>query len=354
MRKPAIFKGLRDDKKAKDITLDIEKNIQPGREKLQQIKSEPADSNWPEVLTALQKGSRNTLKVDGNDLTLNGIEKVLWKDGNVTKADLINYYIQVAPHILPYLKNRPLSLYLKNNGIGAPGLYLKDTESHAPDFAKLFTTERKHKKAGKRDKIDYLICNNTATLIYLINLGCIDINPWNSRLPTPFNPDYLVIDLDPTNSPFEQVVETAKATKKVLDKLRLTAFLKTSGKTGIHIYLPCETAFSYPQARRITSRLCEMVHQIIPDITTIDDTIAKRGTKVFLDDNQNDEADTLASAYSVRPNHSPTVSAPLDWTEIKKKLTPEQFTLRNILQRIDKKGDLFNGIFELKERIRRY
>jgi bifunctional non-homologous end joining protein LigD len=188
--------------------------------------------------------------------------------------------------------------------------------------------------------IDYLVCNDKATLLYMVNLGCIDINPWTSRITNHQEPDFIIVDLDPSDDDFKKVIETAKAAKEVFDKHKLKAFPKTSGKTGLHLYLPC-TGFTFPQARTIAESLCKEIHLLVPDITTTEVTISKRGDKLYIDPNQNDEADTVAAPYSVRPNKIPTVSTPLDWKEVNKSLYPSQFTIHNIADRIEKKGDLF-------------
>jgi bifunctional non-homologous end joining protein LigD len=368
IRKPAIFKGLRTDKQAKEVYLETKepatfKKDSATKEKVianqhqistkadKPVASKNTESNWPELKAALSKGSTNTLEVEGQNLKLNNLEKKLWSDHQITKAKLIQYYIEMADYILPYLKDRPLSLHLKHLAIGAPGMYIKGMEGNQPAWADVFKTKRKHKKANRPDVIDYLVCNNTATLVYLINLGCIDVNPWNSRVQSPLNPDYIVIDLDPSVDNFNAVIESARVTKNVLDKLKLQAFVKTSGKTGMHIFIPVESVFTYPQARLFASRICELVHKQIPDITTIEDTVSLRGGKVFLDDNQNDEADTVACVYSVRPYHIPTVSTPLEWKEVKRGLDPSVFTINNTVKRLEHKGDLFADLLSKKIRL---
>jgi bifunctional non-homologous end joining protein LigD len=346
IRKPAIFKGLRSDKEPTEIRLDIATN--PPKKQRLPAKFSSIDSNWKAVKQSLELGSKNVITIDNHDIELNDIEKVLWQKQGITKGALINYYIKIAPYILPYLKDRPLSLHIKHHAVGAPGLYIKDMENNQPGWATTFTTVRKHKKQGKGDSIEYLVCNDLATLVWMLNLNCIDVNPWNSRVQTPQFPDYFVIDLDPTDSPFEQVVECAIAAKKVLDKYKLVGLAKTSGKTGMHIFIPVDPVFTFEQARMITSKICSFIQEEVPDISTVDDTIAKRDNKVFLDDNQNDYTDTVASAYSVRPYRIPTVSTPLHWKEINSRLDPTAFTIETIENRLKKKGDLYKKLFDKK------
>ncbi|MDQ6814463.1 MAG: non-homologous end-joining DNA ligase, partial [Bacteroidota bacterium] len=256
IRKPAIFLGFRNDKDPKEVVREVpisakdEKKVT--KEKAQataktakaerpatttQKVIETADnSNWPmienEAIT-----SQEVFNIEGRDVTITNIEKQLWRD--VTKSDLIIYYHNISSYILSYLKDRPQSLHIKNINAGAPGLYIKDMEGRQPAWADIFTTSRKHKKKGKRNLIDYLVCNNEATLLYLVNLGCIDINPWTSRTIHYQQPDFVIIDLDPSDEDFKKAVETAKAAKQFFDANKLKAFPKTSGKTGIHLYVPC-------------------------------------------------------------------------------------------------------------------
>jgi bifunctional non-homologous end joining protein LigD len=348
IRKPAVFKGFRTDKKAIEIKLDEPAQL-PGasvttgnKKKKQSIQNE--HSNWPELEQSFGGTTQNELTVEKHRLILNGIEKELWH--GVTKADLINYYISVADYILPHLRKRPLSLHIKHNGVYNEGMYIKGMEGRQPEWMETFEIKRKHRQSGRPAIIDYAVCNDKPSLIYLVNLGCIDLNPWSSRVESYENPDYLVIDLDPTNGPFGEVVDAAKISKMVLDNLGLTAFPKTSGKTGIHIVIPVEPVFTFTQARKIVSVLCAAIQEQVPEITTISDSISQRNNKVFLDDNQNDFADTIASAYSVRPFHAPFVSMPFEWKELNSSLQPSDFTIRNSLQRIRKKGDLHKALYD--------
>jgi bifunctional non-homologous end joining protein LigD len=302
------------------------------------------DSNWKEV-EAQKITSRQEFDIEGCTIELTNVDREIWE--GIPKAKLIQYYNEVSQVILPHLQQRPLSLHLKPVNAGAPGLYIKDMEGRQPSCAEVFTVERKHKKNGKRNTIDYLVCNNKATLLYVVNLGCIDVNPWTSRTASPMHPDFIVVDLDPSDEDFQKAVETARAAKQVFDELRLKAFPKTSGKTGIHLFIPC-TGFDFEQARQIAANLCDHVHAMVPDITTRKISKEKRGDKLFIDENQNDYTDTLASAYSVRPFHWPCVSTPLEWKELKQGLDQRNFTIDTISGRIEKKGDLFQEVLSTK------
>jgi bifunctional non-homologous end joining protein LigD len=339
IRKPAIFLGFRDDKKATDVVNEINSSAEP-LPKESKTERHDIENNW-QILENQKITSSGRFTIDGYNLTLTNVEKQLWK--GITKSDLIQYYNAVSSYILPYLKQRPLSLHIKHLSPTAPGIYIKDMESHAPEWAEIFSIERKHKKSGKRNIIDYLICNNTATLLYCINLGCIDVNPWTSHVPSIQKPDFIIIDLDPSDEDFNKVITVASAAKEFFDQRKIAAFPKTSGKTGLHIYLPC-SGFDFMEARAIAENICEEIHNMVPRISTTEINIAERGDKLYIDPGQNDFADTVASVYSVRPFKDPTVSTPLNWKEIKNGLDPQIFTIRTILHRLKKQGDIFSPV----------
>ncbi|MFT4155171.1 DNA ligase D [Parafilimonas sp.] len=349
IRKPAVFLGFRYDKKAKDVVREIP--LSTGQEK-QVIKADApkpkskvsAGSNWRRI-DEIKIENEQIFEIEDCSIQLTNVDRELWK--GVAKANLVLYYNSIAEYILPYLKDRPLSLLIKPNGPMDEGFYIKDMEGRQPECANVFQVRRKHPKAGKPKVIDYLVCDNQATLLWLINLGCIDINPWSSRTKDYLHADYIIIDLDPSDNDFEKVIKVAKMCKKFFDKHKLKAFIKTSGKTGMHILLPC-TTFTFPQARLVAVNISKQIASMIPDMATSENTVAKRGDKVFIDYNQNDEADTIASVYSCRPSYLPTVSTPLDWAEVKTGLKPEQFTIETILHRLKTKGDLFKSLLHKK------
>lgn len=190
-------------------------------------------------------------------------------------------------------------------------MYIKDMEGRQPEWATVITTPRKHKRQGMRDKIDYLVCDEEATLLWLNNLGCIDVNRWTSNVGTPEHPDYVIIDLDPSDEDFSKAVTAAIAARKYFKKHCIIAYPKTSGKTGLHLYVPC-TKIGFAHARQIAEHICDDIHQLVPKITTTSVSINSRGNKLYLDPNQNDFADTVAAPYSVRPYKLPTVSTPIE------------------------------------------
>lgn len=337
IRKPAIFLGFRTDKAPKDVVPEIAVELKDNKKPAKKLPPLSYNSNWRNIEKQHFK-QKEVIDVAGCDIEVSDIEREVWK--NVSKMELIQYYHHVAPYILPHIKNRPQSLHVKLVNANAPGFYIKDMEGRQPGCAEIFPDKRKHKKAGKRDRIDYLVCNNEATLLWMVNLGCIDINPWTSRVENINHPDFIIIDLDPSDDDFNKAIDSALAAKQVFDKYGVKAFPKTSGKTGIHLYLPC-TDFSFAEARNIAERICQEIHELVPSITTTNVSVQSRGKKLYLDPNQNDYADTVAAAYSARPFHIPTVSTPLDWKEINSKFDPSEFTIHTIVKRLERKGDLF-------------
>jgi DNA ligase D len=276
------------------------------------------------------------------DSLFTNLDKIYWPDERITKGDLINYYNSMAPYIIPYLKNRPLSLKRNPNGIKDKGFYHKDAGDIAPSWIKTadIYSESSHKT------IHYLVCNNTKSLLFIANLGCIEMNPWNSVTGHLDKPDYFVIDIDPSEkNNFEQVIEVAKATKDVMDQLNIVGYCKTSGASGMHIYIPCNKKYKYDTVRDFAKILATMIHERLPKFTTLERSLAKRKkNEIYIDYLQNSRGQTLASAYSVRPKPGATVSAPLDWSEVKPGLHPSKFTIKNILKRVEARGDLFKGV----------
>ncbi|MGF7036872.1 DNA ligase D [Mucilaginibacter lappiensis] len=351
IRKPATFLGFRLDKKASAVVREIPLSDEQEQEIIEEPKvKEPvvasADSNWPKIENKRIESERD-FEFAGQTVTMSNIGQELWR--GVTKARLITYYHSICNYILPHLKDRPLSLHIKPDGAMAPGFYIKDMEGHEPDYLHIFTDQRRHPKRGKRNEIDYAVCDNEAALLYLINLGNIDLNPWSSRISSPQEPDFISIDLDPSDEDFGKAIKTAQAAKKVFEEYKLQSLVKTSGKTGIHLFLPCQ-GFTFPQARILAEKICQRIADDVPDIATTEVTIEHRGTKLFVDPSQNDYADTLASAYSVRPYKHPTVSTPLEWKELKDKVDPFRFTMDTIPERLEKKGDLWVNLLNKKIR----
>ena len=325
MRHP-IFLGLRDDKTVKEINMASIKKVKP--QKQQPIAEEKPNG----AVKSFEK-----IKV-----TTTNLNKIYFPDEAITKGMVIDYYQQVAHYILPYLKDRPQSLKRNPNGILDKGFYHKDAGDAAPAWVKSIEL---YSDSAKKE-IDYIICNDRQTLAYLNNLGCIELNPWNSRTKSLDKPDYLIIDLDPAEkNTFKQVIKTALAFKVILDKAGADCYCKTSGATGLHIFIPMGKKYLYEQVKDFAHFLCIMVNEQLPDFTSLERNLQKRGNNnIYLDYLQNLRGQTIAAAYSLRPHAGATVSMPLHWKEVKRGLKPSAFTIETALPRIKRTGDIFSGV----------
>ena len=341
------FEGMRSDKKASEV---VRETAAPTAEIVSDTEqgSDPAKDNL--VSAPLESGRKTLLnpseesqvkKVKGHSLKFNNLSKVYWPEDGYTKRDMFNYYYQVAEYILPYLKDRPLSLNRFPGGIHGPGFYQKDVKGKAPDWAKTFP----YTTSDGEDK-EFLVGGDEATLLYMASLGCIEMNPWFSRIQHPENPDYCVIDLDPDKNTFDQVIEAAQEVKKVLDAIGIPGFVKTSGSTGIHIYIPLGAKYSYDQSQMFGKLIVSIVHEQLPEFTSMERMIKNRSGKMYLDFLQNRPGATIACPYSLRPKIGATVSMPLHWEEVKKGLAMKDFNISNAIARIKSEGDIFKGALQ--------
>ena len=282
-----------------------------------------------------------TVKVSGHEMSFSHLGKVFWPKEKYTKRDLLNYYYDIAPYILPYLKNRPQSLNRHPNGITGPGFYQKNVSGKVPEW---ITTFPYHTAEDPEEK-EFLVCTDEASLLYMVSLGCIELNPWSSRTNAPDNPDWCIIDLDPDKkTTFDQVIEAALITRKVLDAAGVESYCKTSGSTGLHVYFPLGAKYSYDHSKEFARLVVEMVHNEIPAYTTMERTLSRRKGKMYLDFLQNRPQATIAAPYSVRPKPGATVSAPLHWEEVKKGLSMQEFTIKTMQERVRAEGDLFKAV----------
>jgi bifunctional non-homologous end joining protein LigD len=352
----ASFKGMRADKAAKDVILetpvDTEETI-AGTESIEQpatkaqtknktkepgLKLEPVKSTERKTLLNPTEDTQ-TKKVCGHDLKFNHVTKLYWPEDKITKGQMLNYYYKVGEYMMPYLKDRPMSLNRFPGGIHGQSFYQKNVTDKAPDWAKTFDHITGEGKVTK-----YLVGTDEASLLWMNSLGCIEINPWFSRAETPDNPDYCVIDLDPDKHTYDQVVEAALEVKKVLDAIGVPAYPKTSGSTGMHIYIPLEGKYTYDQSQMFANIIVKLVHKQIPHFTSLERSIAARKGKMYLDFLQNRPGATIAGPYSLRPKPGATVSMPLTWDEVKPGLTIQHFNIHNALDRLKETGDLFKGV----------
>ena len=277
------------------------------------------------------------LTIDGHRLKFTNLNKIFYPKDGYRKRDLLNYYDAVAPLILPHLKDRPLSLKRYPNGIDEPFFFQKAVAASFPKWL----------RTGMAEEICYAIGDNRATLLFLVNLGCIDHNPWMSRMGSLENPDYLLIDLDPQQCSYEKIVEAALVVRKKLDRAELESFPKTTGGDGMHIFVPFEPRYTYDQVRSFAELLSMMVAHERPDLFTTPRAVAKREKgKVYFDWMQIGEGKTISAPYAVRAYAGAPVATPLAWREVTPKLTPEQFHLGNAMARFDRVGDLFEGVLK--------
>ena len=292
--------------------------------------------------TAKKKNTQE-IKIGRHRVTVSNRQKIFWPDEGYTKGDLLDYYERISDLILPHLKNRPLSLKRNPQGITDPGFYHKDAGENAPSFVDVFPVESE----SQEKTIDYIVCNNAATLLYVVNLGCIEINPWNSTTRKPNHPSWMVIDIDPSDkNSFGDVVDCALATREVLERAGVKSYCKTSGSSGLHVYVPMKNAFDYDTVKDFAHIIAAMVEEQLPDTTTLERSLKKRGPRIYVDYLQNRSGQTLASVYSLRPVPGANVSTPLEWKEVNHKLHPSQFNIRNIFRRLQKKGDLFSPVLK--------
>ena len=327
MRHP-IFLRMREDKTIKDIVMVTKKNTVKTNGKL----------------------SGNSMENDGElvigktKIKLTNRNKIYFPDVKITKGMVIDYYQQMSDYILPYLKGRPESLKRNPGGINDKGFFHKDAGEGAPAYVKSIKifSESAHKE------IDYILCNDKATLAYLNNLGCIEINPWNSTVKNLDKPDYMIIDIDPSEkNNFEQVIETANAFKLILDRGGADSFCKTSGATGLHIYVPMGKKYFYEQVKDFAQFLCMLVNEQLPLFTTMERNLTKRGDKnIYLDYLQNRRGQTIAAAYSLRPHTGATVSTPLMWKEVKSGFLPSAFNISSVPERVKNIGDIFKSVLQ--------
>lgn len=269
-------------------------------------------------------------------------EKIYFPESGITKMQIAEFYYNIAEFILPHLQNRPQSMNRFPDGITGMNFYQKDAPDHALDDV---LTTRIFSDSTDR-YIDYIICNDAKTMAYMNNLGCIDFNIWPSTVFRLDHPDYVMLDLDPSEqNSFDDVRETAISIKSILDKTGIEGYCKTSGSRGIHIFIPLNGKYDYGQAKDFAHVLMQKVHAEIPELTTLERSLKKRPKgKIYLDYLQNRRGQTLASVYSIRPKAGATVSMPLEWRELEKPLHPSDFTIFNAESRIREKNDLFLGV----------
>lgn len=299
------------------------------------------NSLWKQADASLDGQPVHDFPVENGTIPLHDMERELWK--GISKVQLVSYYQRMLPFILPYIKDRPQRLHLHLSGASSKPLVIEDMENRQPEFASVFTEKSGEAAPGERSGIDYLVCNNEQTLLYMIDAGCVDLHPRASRIHNPHSPDYMWLDLHPMlpdddDQGFAMAVEVAMAAHQALRKSDLEGFVKTSGKAGLHIYIPW-AEMDFAQAAERSAELAEQIHKLVPDLSTLEK--AGANGKIFINAGLNAYGQTLAAPYCVRPYHEPLVSTPLEWKEIKPGLDRYDLNMKTIEARLAKKGDLF-------------
>jgi bifunctional non-homologous end joining protein LigD len=292
--------------------------------------------------------------VDANEgrVKLSNLDKVFFPREGITKGDLIDYYRAVAPVLLPHLRDRPFTMRRYPDGAEGKAFFQKDAPSHTPDWIPRFRVEVSTRESPRRKKwIEAPLVNDEDALLWMVNMGCIDMNTWYSRVDKPDRPDFVLFDLDPSpDVGFKETVRVALIVKEALDALGLTSFPKTSSADGMHVLVPVERRYTFDDTREFSEIVAGAIARTHRGLATTEWSKARR-RGVLIDSNQNGEGKTIASVYSVRPRPGAPVSMPLRWDEVNEKLDPAALTMDVALERIRKHGDLFEGVLTTRQRL---
>jgi bifunctional non-homologous end joining protein LigD len=314
-----VYQGLREDKEASEVHRE--------------------QASLPEEI---RRGNRV--------LKLSNLDKPFWPEEGITKGDLLAYYRDVAPVLVPHLKDRPFTMKRYPDGWNGKFFFQKDAPKHMPAWIPTRPFEASTRdRPPQRRVIDFPLVNDDLALLWTVNMGCIDMNTWYSRVDKPSRPDWVLFDLDPSpDVGFPETIQVALLIKQMLDMLELESFPKTSGSEGIHILVPVARRHTYAQTREFSEIVAGALARAHPGLATTEWTKAKR-RGVLIDSNQNGEGKTIASAYSVRPKAGAPVSTPLRWDEVNESLDPAAFTMEAVRERVASKGDLFEGVLTVKQ-----
>lgn len=284
------------------------------------------------------------VKVGGREVKLTNLDKIMWPEG-LTKAHLVKYYTDVAEYILPLLYNRPVVMKRFPDGLEGESFYQKECPEYAPEWIQRHPVEHTEKV------INYIVCNDIATLIWLANQACIEMHAWLARIENLESPDIAVMDLDPAEgATFADILEIAILVRRVLDEFGLSSFPKTSGSRGLHLFVPIRPSYTWQQVTGAMKYVSEIVTGVYPDKATTERKVDKRAGKVYLDYLQNGRGKTMAFPYSLRPRPGAPVSTPLHWREVEKgDVRPGDFTMKTIFQRLKSEGDVHAGMLTLKQ-----
>jgi len=293
------------------------------------------------------KGDLN-VRVGGEVVPLTSLERVYWPDEGYTKGDLIRYYHEVSKYILPYLEDRPLIMKRYPSGIRGQFFHQHDV-NEVPDFVRTIALEVED---GGGHRVDYIVGSGEPTLLYMANLGAIERHPWHSRVENLEHPDWFVFDMDPGEGvEFKTICEVAVATRDVLERLGLESYAKTSGSRGLHVYVPVKAIYGYEEIAELAELVATAVACRHSDVATVERSKRKRGRRmIYVDHMQNARGKSVVAPYSVRPRPGATVSAPLEWAEVeRRKIRTDDFDIKNMPERISRKGDLFRPVLKRKQ-----
>jgi bifunctional non-homologous end joining protein LigD len=327
LRAPS-YQGLRDDKPPEDVR--------------REVPEEPEPEEPEPVENVVRKGRR--------ELRLSNLTKPFWPDEGITKGDLLGYYREIAPALVPHLKDRPFTMKRYPDGWQGNFFFQKDAPSHMPDWISTFRARvSTRERPSERKWVRFPLVNDELALLWMVNMGCIDMNAWYSRIDRPERPDWVLFDLDPAaDAGFAETVQVALLVKQALDALGLVSFPKTSGADGMHVLVPVERRHTYDDTRRFAEIVAGALARTHRGLVTTEWTRAKR-RGVLIDANQNGEGKTIASVYSVRPKAGAPVSTPLRWDEVNEKLNPSIYSMDVVLDRVKRHGDLFAGVLTMRQ-----
>jgi bifunctional non-homologous end joining protein LigD len=338
-----VFLGVRDDVSPKECTREGEDpsvGVDAG------VPARVAVQATPVRRSLLAGKAEEVHTIDGQQLKFSNLNKVFYPADGITKRDVINYYDAVSDLILPYLRERPLSLKRYPNGIDHDFFFQKNAAESFPSWLRTVPIESEERT------IQFVVADDRATLLYLANLACIDQNPWMSRVGNLSNPDFVLIDLDPYHCGYDRIVEAAQLVRSKLELMGLQGFPKTTGGDGMHIYVPLEPVYNYEQVRSFAEIVSRIVTHERPDLFTTPRTVKQREKgKVYFDYLQIREGATISAPYVLRANPGAPVSTPLRWSEVQRGLSPQQFNVRNAPDRFARLGDLFAPVLMLHQRL---
>lgn len=331
-----VFLGLRNDLQPRDCILETAQSITP----------ETVFPIPPPLLADTR--DKVILDIDQRRLTFTNLNKLYYPQEGYTKRDVINYYSQVADLILPHLQDRALSLRRYPDGIEGESFFQKEAAEHFPEWLRVEPIHSNHNDSSIR----FVVADDRASLLFLANLGCIDQNPWMSRLESIENPDFLLIDLDPQECTYDKIIEAAQLVRQKLDLLELCGYPKTTGGDGMHIYVPLEPIYTYEQVRSLAQVLSHVVVSSRPELFTTQRAVSKREkSRVYFDWAQIASGKTISAPYVLRAYPGAPVATPLEWREVRPGLVPQQFHLRNALERFARVGDLFAPVLQKRQKL---